>query len=280
MNHFPVSNSPSESKVPSPVFSGMDAFRFVKNFYKWIGGFGILGVFAAAAFIAFTPPEYEAVAQIQMAQFGPIGKGLSRTGFNVEEPALLVARLSNPSSFSNEDLMACGLDGQTHSKEILAKKLKINSVKGVGGVVELKVRGSSRNLASNCVNSIFSTIKVYQAQLSALYLADIKEQLNDNYQLLDKVKTLTIKADRSESAMGATYLSTRDEINYLLGEIVNLKNLARASDNQATRLIGSIYVADRPVWPKKSIVLLIGLIIGICVGIAIAHGYKTLTQNG
>lgn len=81
---------------------------------------------------------------------------------------------------------------------------------------------------------------------------------------------MVIKADKSGSAMGAAYLSTRDEIRFLLDEITALKNVVASNDNRATRLVVPIYASDDPIAPKKRNVLLVGLFGGLFLGLLIA----------
>jgi LPS O-antigen subunit length determinant protein (WzzB/FepE family) len=81
----------------------LDILRFLKSAYKTILVFGALGLAIAIAYLVITPNRFEAVAQIQMAQTSGANNNnnnLNSLGINVEEPALLIARLSSPSSFS------------------------------------------------------------------------------------------------------------------------------------------------------------------------------------
>ena len=78
--------------------------------------------------------------------------------------------------------------------------------------------------------------------------------------------------------MSAAYLSTRDEIRYLLDEITSLKNVVVSNQSRTTRLIAPIYVSDSPVSPKKRVVLGGGLLGGLFLGLLFALARKMLVK--
>jgi uncharacterized protein involved in exopolysaccharide biosynthesis len=78
--------------------------------------------------------------------------------------------------------------------------------------------------------------------------------------------------------MSAAYLSTRDEIRYLLDEITALKNVINSNQNRATRLIAPIYAGDTPIAPKKPMTLAAGLFGGLFLGLMIALVRQVITR--
>ena len=78
--------------------------------------------------------------------------------------------------------------------------------------------------------------------------------------------------------MSATYLSTRDEIRYLLDEMTGLKNILASNQNRATRLIAPIYASDVPISPKKRIALATGLFAGLFLGLLIALARQMIAK--
>jgi hypothetical protein len=87
---------------------------------------------------------------------------------------------------------------------------------------------------------------------------------------------MVVKADNSGLAMGAVYLSTRDEIRFLLDENTSLRTLVAANDNKTTRLVAPIYASDDPIAPKKRNALLAGLFGGLFLGLLIAFGRQLI----
>jgi LPS O-antigen subunit length determinant protein (WzzB/FepE family) len=255
----------------------LDILRFLKDTYKTIVITGILGLAAAIAYLTVTPKQYEAIAQIAMAQIGAVNNNnnnnnnnLNPLGINIEEPSLLIARLTQPTNFTSQVIDACKVDKVSNPGATLAKSINLELPKGTANVVELKTFGKSPQDAQLCAEAIFELIKTTQAQIVAPYIEEAKIKLLDNQERLAKAKELIAKADKSGSAMGAAYLSTRDEIRFLLDEITALKNLMTSNQNRVTRLIAPIYANDVPIAPKKRVVLAGGLLGGLFLGLLVA----------
>ena len=206
-----------------PEISLLDILRFLKGSYKTILIFGVLGVIIATAYLAITPKQYEARVQIAMAQIGATNNHINALGVNIEEPALLILRLSSPTSFTPETLVACGLQDQANAALALNKSIKLTIPKGMVNVVELNTFGGSQQVAQECALAVFDLIKTTQAQLVAPYIEKAKIKLAEDEDRLQKAMDLVTRSDKSGAAMSASYLSTRDEIRYLLDEITALK---------------------------------------------------------
>lgn len=258
----------------------IDILRFLKKSWKTIAITALVGLVLAMTYLASTPKQYEAVAQITMAQIGAANNNnnINPLGVNIEEPALLIARMSSPTSFTPEVMAACGLQDQANAALVLTKSIKLILPKGVANVVELKTFGRSPQEAKQCNLAIFELIKTTQSQIVAPYIAEAKVKLDDDIERLAKAKDLVAKADKSGSAMGAAYLSTRDEIRYLLDEITALKNVVTSNQNRATRLVSPVYAGDMPIAPKKRNILAAGLFGGLFLGLLIAMGRSMITK--
>lgn len=265
----------SDAHSDESEISLIDILCFLKSAYKSILIVGLVGLGLAIAYLVVTPKQYEAIAQIAMAQIGAANNNnnnnnLNPLGVNIEEPSLLIARLSSPTSFTPRVLSSCGMDESANPGASLAKAIKLAPPKGVANVVELKTFGKSPETASTCAQAIFELIKATQAQILAPYIEEAKAKLVDDEERLNKAKDLVAKADKTGQAVGAAYLSTRDEIRYLLDEITSLKNVVTSNQSRATRLIAPIYASDTPIAPKKRIVLMAGLVGGLFLGLLLA----------
>ncbi|QWD06049.1 hypothetical protein G6719_01685 [Polynucleobacter paneuropaeus] len=257
----------------------IDTLRFLKDAYKTILIFGALGIAVAIGYVVIIPNRFEAVAYIQMAQIQMAqingANNINPLGVNVEEPALLIARLGSPSSFSSSAIAACGQQAQFNSALATANAIQLTPIKGpdnkgLANVVALKTFGPSPEAASICAQAIFELIKTSQAQILAPFIEEARTQLADDKIRLDKAKELVAKADRFGVAMSAVYLPTRDEIKYLLDEMTALQNMIASSHSRTTRLVAPIYARESPTSPKKSIALLVGLVWGLLLGLLIA----------
>ena len=265
MNLESQMNSMSQDEI-----SLLDILRFLKSAYKTILIFGVLGVVIATAYLAITPKQYEASVQIAMAQTSSANNNISPLGINIEEPALLIARLSSPTSYTPKAIAACGLQDQINAALALSKAIKVTIPKGVANLVDLKTFGESPQVAQDCAQGVFDLIKTTQAQIMAPYIEEAKVKLADDQERLQKAKEVVARSDKSGAAIGASYLSTRDEIRYLLDEITALKNIVTSNQNRATRMVAPIFASDAPIAPKKRMVLAAGVLGGLFLGVLIA----------
>lgn len=255
-----------------------DILHFLKNAWKTITVATLIGLALSIAYLAVTPKQYEAIVQITMAQIGVANNNINPLFVNIEEPALLTARMSSPTSFTPPVIAACGLEGQVNAALELSKSVKLTIPKGLVNVVELKTFGKTPQVAQECNLAVFDLIKATQSQIVAPYIEEAKIKLVDDEERLSKAKGLVAKADKSGSAMSASYLSIRDEIRYLLDEITALKNVVTSNQNRATRLVTPIYAGDMPIFPKKRAALAAGLLGGLFFGLLFALGRKVIAR--
>lgn len=250
--------------------SPLDILRFLKDAYKTIAITGVVGLAIAVTYLFISPKQFVAVAQISMAQIAATNNNLNPLGINIEEPSLLIARLSQPTSFTPQVIDVCNIDSDSNPGVALAKSIKLTPFRGVVNVLELKTIGKSPQDAESCAMAVFELIKTTQAQIVGPYIEEARIKLVDDEVRLQKAKDLLAKADKSGSAMGAAYLSTRDEIRFLLDEITALKNIVTSNQSRATRLISPVFVSDSPIAPKMLAVLSAGLLGGLFLGLLVA----------
>ena len=228
---------------------------------------GILGLITAGFYLWVTPPQYEATAQIQMAQWSS-NKNLGVASGNVEEAGTLITRLTLPTTYSSQNIQACKMeDVKIDQGAALSKQLKYSVVKTSPNVVEIKVQQKSKDDALTCLQSIFGSIKESQNKIFEPLQLQAAQLIAEKNKKLALAKDLVFRGDQSGPALSAVYLSTRDEITILKDDIESLTNFVNSKDARPTRLISPIYAAEKPVSPKKSISLIAGLIGGLFLGI-------------
>jgi len=273
-----LSNPPLDQE--DQEISLIDILLFLKSAWKAIAIFGLVGLALSIAYLAITPKQFEASVQIAMAQIGAANNNnnINPLGINIEEPVLLISRLSSPTSFTPEVIAACGLQDQANDSSALRNSIKLTLPKGVANVVVLKAVGQTPQLAQECTLMVFELIKTTQSQIVAPYIEEAKIKLADDEGRLAKAKDLIAKSDKPGQAMSASYLSTRDEIRYLLDEISALKNVVTTNQNRATYMIAPIYADDTPIAPKKRMVLAAGLFGGLFLGLLIALARQMLKK--
>ncbi len=244
-----------------------DIVDFLVESWKAIIATGMLGVAAALTFVMVTPSQYEATAQIQMAQISISNNNTNPLGSNVELPSLLIARHQVPSTYTEDEIKACGLEGKKMPQESLSKLAKFTPVKGVDSIVELKIRLESKEGALACAQALFANVKESQSLIIKPYIEEAKSLLAKYQVRLQETQALVAKADKSGSALSAAYLANRDEVKFLTDESIRLNALITSGDARQTKLVAPVYVSDLPVFPKKSVSLVVGLLAGLFVGL-------------
>ncbi|WP_286226970.1 MULTISPECIES: Wzz/FepE/Etk N-terminal domain-containing protein [unclassified Polynucleobacter] len=272
----------NETDLSESEISLLDIIEFIQESWKTIVGFIILGIAGAALFFWVVPKQYEASAQIKMAQIANVNNNnnnINPLGINVEEPQALIARMALPTSYPKETIALCGLTDEKDADAQLAKKVKLSIPRGVGGTVDLKVRDASKEITQTCANAVYQLIKTSQAQLVAPYIDEASKKLKIEEERLARATQVIAKADKSGAAVSAAYLATRDEIRYLLDQISNLQSIITGNESRAAHLTAPIYLKDGPVFPQKRNSLLIGLLLGGFLGLMLALARKWYRSN-
>ncbi len=258
-------NKPLEDEI-----SLEDIIDFLMESWKVILGIGLLGLLGSVGFLAVTPNQYEAIAQIQMAQISANNNNTNPMGVNVEEPNLLLMRLKVPTTFSDEDMNACGLKGQKKPAESIVAMTNFSAVKGVGSIVELKIQMESREGAIICAQALFESIRESQNQILKPYIEEAKVLLAKYQDRLKDTQSLVSRADKSGAALSAAYLANRDEVKFLTDESIRLNTFITAGDARQTKLVSPIYASEAPVYPKKKNFLIVGFLAGLFIGVLLA----------
>ena len=263
-----ISNAKGVQGSTEDEISLLDILIFLRGAWKTIGLMGLIGLVVSGAYLIITPNQYEAVANIAMARV-PADK-------NIEEPQALINRMSVPSSFDATVLNACGLQDAATLAAQLSKVIKLSIPKGVANVIELKVTRSSPELASACAKSVYESIAHSQAQMigpmAEAFKANNSARLAKVEERLIQDKALLAKAEQPRGVLSPAYFPILTEIRALEDERATLLVLVEAKDLQAANLQSPIYVADKPVYPKKMMSLFAGLMGGLLLGLLIALG--------
>jgi capsular polysaccharide biosynthesis protein len=268
-----------------------DMIDFLVESWKTIVLAGILGVFSSAAYLWITPNQYQATAQIQMAQIAANNNNNNTNplGVSIEEPSLLMARFKLPSNYSTKEVIACNFESSKSPFEDLATTAKFSAVKGAASIIELKITRDSKEIAITCAQSLFDNIKSSQNEIIKPYIEEAKTLLVKYQERLANSQSMVSRADKSGAALSAAYLASRDEVKFITDEILRLNALIIAGDSKQTKLVSPIYASDTPVAPKKRITLITGLFAGLFFGLllmigkrAVCHyktSYKTANYN-
>jgi hypothetical protein len=276
MNHHSSRQLSSQEQTRDLETSLLDFFIFLKQSYKLVTLFSLLGIAVSIGYLLSAPKHYQASAQIQMAQVAAANNSLLVN--NIEEPTSVILRLSSLTSYSDQSTQACGLDSVKDAQAILSKSVKLTIPKGITNVVDMKIISTSPEVSIACAQAVFDLIKTTQTQFTNSFIEEAKVKLLEAEERLAKIKEFLVKADKSGAAIGAAYLSTRDEHRYFVDKISGLRNAVSSNQGRATRLLAPIYVSDVPMARKDHVVLLAGLFGGLFFGLLIEFGRQLLTR--
>jgi capsular polysaccharide biosynthesis protein len=246
-----------------------DIIDFLSESWKSIFAVGVIGLLVALAFVWVTPSQYEATAQIKMAQIDA-GNNTNPLGVNLEEPNTLIARLKMPSAYSPEEIKACNLANSQSPGESMVGLANISAVNGTTSIVKLKIRSESKEQAVACAQGIYEGIRESQSQIMNPYIEKARILLLKYQVRLQDVQALIARADKPGSALSVAYLANRDELRFLSDESIRLNAIITSGDTRHAKLISPIYASDTPVLPKKKLSLVIGLLAGLFLGLLFA----------
>jgi LPS O-antigen subunit length determinant protein (WzzB/FepE family) len=263
--------------IEDSEISMKDIIDFLIEFWMSIVVSGILGFLVSIGYLIVTPNEYQATAQIQVAQMSVNNSNNNNNnllGVNIEDPNLLIARFNLPSTYSDEVIKVCGFENMSSPAESLASSAKFSAFKGVSSIVELKINRDTKEIAINCAQSLFESVKTSQYQILKPYIEESKAQLIKYEARLAVVESLVSSAHNSDSSLSAVYVVNRDEIKFLTEEILRLNAFISTANIRQTKLVSPIYAADAPVFPKKKVSLIVGLITGLLLGLLFVIGKR------
>ncbi|MCK9380274.1 MAG: Wzz/FepE/Etk N-terminal domain-containing protein [Sulfuritalea sp.] len=186
--------TPPTEQLQSPLdeddeLSLYDIWQKVVEGWRWIVGGIAAGVIAAAGYLTVTPPQYEAMALVQIGQApGPNGPNGPTGPVLVETPSRVVERIMFP-TFKDGMVRKLGWSddarGAVYAASLAAKPAK------AADLIELKVRGLTREEAAS---SLAATIEY----LAALHKAIAKPAI-DNLQA--DLKAISDELGQAEKAL-------------------------------------------------------------------------------
>ncbi|BDT74657.1 hypothetical protein [Polynucleobacter sp. KF022] len=259
---------PQTTTINEMEISNNDVLQFLKSAYREAVLAGVIGLAISTIYLVLAQKQYEANAFIVMAQVANNTSNIySPQGISVEEPANLIARLKMSKSYPIEVIEACA-----QKDEVVTpfSYFSIAPIKSTPNIVDLKATASSPKLASSCAQAIFEFIKSSQSQMANQYLGFIKIELLEKEALLRNLRAEISKDSQSNVSSIFSLSLNLEQVRVLTNEIQQLKKILTSYQNKEAYLISPINADNNPVTPKKSLVLLGGLISGLCLGLLLA----------
>ena len=254
-------------------FGLVNYIDFFKENWRSIFIFTLFGLLLGLLYFVITPPRYDAFVQIKMARFG-------NSNIDIENPALLTARLSLPSTYSDEVWKTCEISTEDRTKEGLRKIVKITPMKNTSSVVEIDLRLVTAEKAKQCAAAVFELIQRHQEALALPFVEKIQGDLARAKEELDRARSTIDKLEKS-NVLSIGYLVQRDEIKYLNDRVHMLTDQLKFYDINKTALAAPIYAPISPVYPKIAMNLLLGSCVGLLLGLffSLIRRHLSLSQR-
>ncbi len=267
----------SFNTISEDEISLKDIIDFLSESWKVIVFSGMAGVLLGLGYGLIAPAKYQATANIQVAKVA---------GTDVEAPALLVEKLKMPMYYSQKTYVACNVMDKLESGEVIAKRLKPTLAK-TAPIITISYREESREVAQKCLESVLDDVRSNQSLLAkpifeskANQLLNLKLKLESAEKIVKMLPKNNTGFDFSDSKFSAstlllaTTLSKENEIKDLRTTINDLEIALVEPQTKGAFLTTPIYAPQQKVSPKRTMILVGGLVAGLFIGLLLMMGKR------
>ena len=222
---------------------------------------------SAIVLAVFIPAQYEATAVVQPATIGMI-VATTTTTTTVEPVVQTLERLKLVTFYSDEIVKACDAD----SAKDLANSVKVNIVKG-NNLLSISYRAETAALANACMNKIVTQLTQSQTAIAAPLIKELQDQQTSTKKQIDEAELFLAAGEkRAAASPGSNELSTlmmlkREDFTKLQKLYHEQRIQLTEPLTQPMKLLEPIYVPEKPVAPKKLMVIAGSLIGGMFIGL-------------
>lgn len=279
--------------VVNDEISLFDLWEKLRSGWRFVFGGTTLGVIGAGLSIAILPLNYEAVVVVQVAQVGQAGQvgQVGQTSVPVEPAVQAVERMKLP-AFQMKVAKSAGVqewvDDLARSAGATTKYISLQIVKatatpGPGGapLIQLRANGETPGVARKIAEASISELAKRQLELAKPSIdkmqSDLKfakANISSNEIELENINKLVanivVRDDKFSQLSLMTDLRVKKELEiFKLRQVVSsLEAALTVPYTQPAEALEEIFVTDKPVSPKKSLILALGLISGLLVGVS------------
>ena len=264
--------------VQDDEISLYELWERLRDGWRTVVGGALIGLTGAGAALMILPPKFEALVVVQ------VGQVISTP---VEPPVQAVERMKTP-AFQTAVAQALGdqtwLDALQRSANATAKYLVPQLVKATAAspapLIELRTNAATPAAAAAIANGAVKELAQRHAELAAPVLAKTRldvaiarERLVNAERELESINKLvaaaSIKDERFTqlALMSELRIQKQAELFNQRQMIMALETALTAPATQPARAMEAVFVADKPVSPKKTLLLALGLIGGLLAGI-------------
>ena len=271
--------------VQDDEISLFDLWEKLREGWLAVVGGMVLGIAGAVLVIFLIPPKYEAVAVVQVGQVGQVGQARV-TGQPVEPPVQAAERMKAP-AFQRR--VAESLGDQKWLDELArtgaAKDLALQLIKATVGpdqvpLLELRASAASPELSQKKAEAAVAELTKIHDELAKPALARMRSDLaitreklasaeRDLDALNKLVASASVKDDRFTQLSLITSLRIQKESETFSQRqmIMALETALEAPATQPAKAIEAVFITDKPVSPKRSLLLALGALGGLLAGV-------------
>ena len=271
--------------VQDDEISLFDLWEKLRSGWRFVVGGAAFGLIGAGLAIVILPPKYEAVAIVQVGQVGQVGQ-VKVSSQPVEPPIQAIERMKTP-AFQRRVAESLGdkqwLDEVSHlgaTKDIVLQVIKATVGVEQVPLIEMRVSAVSPNDAQKKIEAAIAQLIKNHDELAKSALARMRSDLaitrekltsaERDLETLNKlVATASVKDDRFTQLALMTSLRIQKESETFNQRqmIMALETALETPATQSAKAIEDVFISDKPVSPKKALLLALGLVGGLLVGI-------------
>ena len=270
----------------------LDLVAFARRNYRVILGGAFIGAVLGLGIALLLPAQWEASALVRVGQLGNAGN--AGNAGNPIEPALQVVDRIKNKSFQNEVMKKIGLpqDENDDKNNLFRNTLKVKLEKS--DLISINIRSLSADNAKLHLSAVVDELKSIHTKMLAPTTNRWHQELSTIQLELKRssidLERLTKSLDgRSESLNPSSFAQAALVSNIMIAREEELRNfrdrklileeMLSPERTFVTSVIGQIEVSNKSVFPKKSLFVLAGLVLGLLLGALIVMTNNIATKK-
>lgn len=280
-----MSGSENESSSASGAQSDdeltfLDLVTFARRHRFALLGGALMGGALGLAVAFALPAQWEAVALLEVAQLGVAQPGGSAP---VEQPLRVVERVTQK-SFGDDALKRMGVspDESNPKASLLRNSLKAKVEKS--GLVGVRVRGASPDEAARFADAVVAELVSTHAKMAEPTLQRWRSEIEEiDMELkrgdreierlrgsLERQAGIDQTASLFQAVVSNILLSREKELREVRERKRELQEQLSPERTFPTASLGRVNVSTRPVFPRKPLFAVGGLVIGLLMGVLLS----------
>ena len=272
----------------------LDLIAFARRNYRVILGGAFIGAVLGLGIALLLPAEWEASAWVRVGQSGNTDKTLNSIEPVLIEPALQVVDRIKNISFQKEVMKKIGLpqDENDDKNNLFRNTLKVKLEKS--DLISINIRSLSSDNAKLHLSAVVDELKSIHTKMLAPTTNRWHQELSTIQLELKRssidLERLTKSLDgRSESLNPSSFaqaalvsnimIAREEELRDFRDRKLILEEMLSPERTFVTSVIGQIEVSNKAVFPKKSLFVLAGLLLGLLLGALIVMTNNIATKK-